>query len=129
MRCAQLAAGVVVNVILAEPNGDDVIASATANIGDSYAGGVFTPGQAAPVRQTRGLAFLDFMALFSVAEQLAIAVSPDPQVKLFLLMATGAVAIDLDDPRVQAALGRLVAINLLAPAREAQILAGAPPSP
>ncbi|WP_231881118.1 hypothetical protein, partial [Oleiphilus sp. HI0123] len=42
--------------------------------------------------------FLKFMGLFTSDEQLALAASNEPSVRLFCLMAAGAEAIDVTDP-------------------------------
>lgn len=69
--------------------------------------------------------FLQFMALFTAAEQAAIVSSTDVAVKLFLIEASGAGDINLADPRVKSGLDRLTALGLLAAGRGAQIMAGA----
>lgn len=81
------------------------------------------------------LTFLKFMALFSAAEQAAIANSSDTQTRLFLLMATGAGALDLSSVEVIAGVNYLAATpastppgpGLITAARAAQILANQPP--
>jgi len=73
------------------------------------------------------LGFLDFMALFTAAEQAALVNSADTQVKLFLLQASGAGEISLADARTIAALDALTAKGLLAAGRAASILARTPP--
>ena len=47
--------------------------------------------------------------------------------RLFLLMATGAPQIDLADARVIGGVNYLAASGMIAPARVATILSGAPP--
>jgi hypothetical protein len=131
-RCAQIFNGVVENIIVADPatfkpsDGSTIVASPTAQIGDTYANGVFTHVVAPVVYQTTGLSFLQFMALFTPTEQAAIVNSTDTQVKLFLTMATGAGAIDLTNPEVMAGVNYLASLNLITPARAAAILSGAP---
>ncbi len=81
------------------------------------------------------LTFLQFMALFTAAEKTAIVNSADPQVKLFLLMATGAGAISLTNAETVSGVNYLAATStstppgpgLIAASRVAQILAGGPP--
>jgi hypothetical protein len=132
-RCAQILNGVVVNVIEADPasfdpgDGSQIVASEIAEIGWSYSAGAFKPGAASVAYQTCGLTFLQFMSLFSSAEQAAIANSTDTQVKLFLLMATGAGVLDLQNPEVVAGVSYLASLNLIAAPRVATILSGAPP--
>jgi hypothetical protein len=133
-RCAQVLDGVVVNVILADPatfspgDGSQIIVSSTAEVGWTVSGGVFVANATTTSFQTTGLTFLQFMALFSSAEQAAIVTSTDAQVKLFLLMATGAGALDLGNPEVVSGVDYLASLNLIAAARVATILSGAPPS-
>ena len=82
------------------------------------------------------LTFLQFMALFTSAEQYAIVSSSDTQTKLFLMMATGAGSIMLANPDVVVGLGYLASgpsatppgPGLIASARVAQILANQAPS-
>jgi hypothetical protein len=130
-RCAQLAGGVVVNVVIANP------ASAPANVdcsnpaaqvGWTFASGVYTPVTAPVVYQTSGLSFLQFMDLFSPPEQAAIVTSADTQVRLFVLMASGAGSLDLANPLVVAGVNYLASTTLVSPSRVAAILAGAPPT-
>lgn len=73
--------------------------------------------------------FLAFLALFTTAEQAAIVNSTDPRIKLFCLMAAGAVFVDLADPRVIAGTDLLESLGLIGAGRAAQVLAGhAPPT-
>ena len=83
----------------------------------------------APPAPPPTLTFLQFMALFTTAEQDAIVNSGDTQTKLFLLMATGAGTITLDNPEVIDGLGYLASQGLITPARAVQILANEGPSP
>lgn len=77
---------------------------------------------AAPVEQP--ISWLDFMALFTPAEQQAIAVSVNPYVAVFRMMATGLGGdLNMADPRVAQGLDALVAAGLLAAARKADVLA------
>jgi hypothetical protein len=133
MRCAQVLNGVVVNVIEADPasfapgDGSVIVGSDTAQCGDAYANGVFTPAPAAAPPPINGLSLLQFMALFTPAEQAAIASASDPQTRVFTLMASGAQTLDLDDGELIAGVQHLVSVGLLAPGRAAAILAGAAP--
>jgi hypothetical protein len=82
------------------------------------------------------LTFLQFMALFTASEQAAIVNASDTQTKLFMLMATGAGSIALDDPEVVGGIDYLASgpgatppgPALIAAARVAQILANQPPA-
>src|SRR5208337_333834 len=64
---------------------------------------------AAPI----SLNFLQFIALFTQAEQAAIVASTDVQVRLFLLMAAGASEVILSDPKTEAGVNYLVSLGLL----------------
>lgn len=68
--------------------------------------------------------FLEFMALFTLTEQALIVVSNDVQVKLFVMMATGAGVIQLDDSEVVQGVEYLTTVNLITTARAAAILSG-----
>ena len=130
-RCAQILNGVVENVIVADPSwvpgdGSILVASATAQVGWTYMGGVFASVAPAVVYQTAGLTFLQFMALLTSAEQAAVANSTDTQTRLFVMMATGAGSLDLANPEVVSGINYLAAIGLITSARAATILTGAP---
>lgn len=131
-HCAHIAGGVVDNVVIADPAtaGPDVDCSdPAAQIGWTFAGGVYTPSPApAPSYQTAGLTFLQFMGLFTLAEQAAIISSSDIQVRVFVVMASGAGSIDLANPQVSGGVNYLASLNLIAPARVAVVLAGMPPA-
>lgn len=81
-----------------------------------------------PATPAPHLTFLQFMALFTPAEQASIVNSTDTQVKLWLIMATGSGTIGLTDPDVVQGLAYAVSINLITAPRQTQILAGTPPS-
>lgn len=83
---------------------------------------------AAPAPASVTITFLQFLALFSTSEQLAIASSTIPQVQLFVIMASGSGGIQLNDPRVVAAINMLPTFGLIASYRVGQILSGAIPS-
>ena len=83
----------------------------------------------APPPSPPTLTFLQFMALFTSEEQDAIVNSTDTQTKLFLMMATGAGTITLDNSEVIDGLGYLASQVLITPARAVQILANEGPSP
>ena len=91
------------------------------------AGNTPDPAPAAPAPIVT-LTFAQFMALFTQAEQLAIASSNDPQVRLFVIMATGigATGIQLNDERVVAGVNYLTVTSpaILTSAEAARILAG-----
>jgi hypothetical protein len=87
------------------------------------AGGVPTAYIAPPTEPTT-LTFLQFMALFTPAEQASIVSSDDPQVKLFTLMAAGAGGILLSDSEVIAGVNYLVTNSILTAPRATAVLAG-----
>lgn len=81
---------------------------------------------APPITQVN---FLGFLALFTPTEQAAIVNSMDPRIKLFCLMAAGASAVDLTDPRTVSGTNLLESLGLIAKGRATQVLAGqAPPT-
>ena len=130
MRCAHIVSGVVANVILADPttftygDGSLVVATDTAQVGDSYASGVFTSVAPVATYQTSGLTFLQFMGLFTQVEQAAIIGSADVSVKTFTLMAASSPSLDLTNAQVVTGIDYLASISLIQPARVADILAG-----
>jgi hypothetical protein len=82
------------------------------------------------------LTFLQFIALFTAAEQSAIVAAADPQTRLFTMMAIGAGGIDLSNSQVIAGVNYLATATnatppgpgLITAARAAQILANQPPA-
>lgn len=90
----------------------------------------------APPAPAPTLSFLQFMALFTAAEQAAIVNSTDTQTRLFMLMATGAGTLQLNDSEVIAGVTYLASgpsatppgPALITSVRAAAILAGTPPS-
>lgn len=77
---------------------------------------------AAPAQQP--ISWLEFMGLFTPAEQAAIATSTNQTVAVFRMMATGLGGdMNLADPRVAQGLDALVAAGLIAAARKADVLA------
>ena len=70
---------------------------------------------------------LAFIGLFTLAEQLAAYASDDAAVKLTIGQTQAAGTIHLDDPRVADGLDLLAAVNIIAPERIPEILAGTPP--
>lgn len=85
------------------------------------------PADYAPPAPPRLFTFLEFMALFTPAEQAAIVGSNDVNVKLFTLMAAGAAGgLSMSDPRVIAGVNYLVTAGLLTAANAALVLSGQP---
>jgi hypothetical protein len=71
-----------------------------------------------------GISWLGFMALFTQAEQVAIALSVDPNVAVFRMMAMGLGGdLILSDPRVAMGLQACAAAGCIASTRIPQILA------
>lgn len=75
------------------------------------------------------MTFLEFMDLFTGAEQLAIAgaAMTEAAIKLWYDRALGASYIAIDDARLAAGLQTLVDADLITSARRARVLAGLPP--
>lgn len=83
---------------------------------------------APPVADERPpISSLDFIDLFTLAEQLAAYASEDAAVKLTIGQTQAAGVIHLDSPRVADGLDLLVAVGIIAPERIPEILAGTPP--
>lgn len=81
------------------------------------------------VVQVWGYTFLQFMALFTQAEQAAVIGSTDVNVKIFTTMAAGSGGLLLDNPDVVTGIDYLESVGLITSDRAAQILAGdTPPS-
>lgn len=76
------------------------------------------------------LSFLEFMDLFTEAEQMAIAgaAMADVATKLWYDRAVGAQFIDLGDARLSAGLQALVKAKCITAARRERVLLGVPPS-
>jgi 16S rRNA G1207 methylase RsmC len=132
-RCAHIVSGVVANIILADPavfsygDGSLVVANSANNIGDTYAGGVFTVVVQPVVPQTQNLTYELLTQLFTAAEltaTLTVAASKPAIITWFLKMAANSGNINLTDPAVTTALNYLVAQGLITSARETAILAG-----
>lgn len=87
-----------------------------------------TPNPMPPPKPNKQFTFLQFMALFTPTEQDAIITSTDMQVRLFLVMATGAGPIDLDNPEVMQGIQYLASLGLLTSDRAAAILGASNPS-
>jgi len=75
----------------------------------------------------QSLTFLQFMALFTPTEQAVIVNSTDTQIKLFILMATGAGQIQLNNQEVISGVNYLVTSNIITSDRATAILANQPP--
>jgi hypothetical protein len=83
----------------------------------------------APV-QKRQFSFLEFIDLFTETEQLTLveASMTLPTIKLWYDKALGAQFIDLDDPRTEPGLQKLVDESLIASERKAAVMAGQGPT-
>lgn len=97
--------------------------------GWGYGGGKFTAPPAEPVLPKRQFSFLEFMDLFTDAEQLSIAgaAMTDAPTKLWYDRAVGAQYISLDDPRVGAGLQAMVDGSVITAARRDRALQGLAP--
>lgn len=86
---------------------------------------------AAPVYKRRGLSYGEFEALFTNDELdrvTAAAAGGNAQIFRWLLRASGAPKIDLDDASVVTGLDLLVSAHLLTTERRARVSAGMPPA-
>ena len=112
------------------PDGATLVASTEADVGWAYAGGNFSAPAVEPDLPKRLLSFLEFMDLFTDAEQLALAgaAMTDAPTKLWYDRAVGAQFISLGDPRLTAGLDAMVAAELLSAARRNRVLQGLPPA-
>lgn len=72
------------------------------------------------------LTFLQFMALFTPTEQVALVNSSDPNVKLLIFQASGNGGVTLADASVKAGVNYLVSVGLLTSARASMVLANTP---
>lgn len=94
------------------------------------------PAPAPPPPPPPTLSFLQFMALFTSAEQDAIIASSDTQTKMFVIMAAGSGGLQLTNAQVIAGVNYLATATTASPpgpglitaARATQILAGQAPS-
>jgi hypothetical protein len=120
MRYAQINQGKVFNVVVGidlplpfVPCGELV------QIGWDYNGTTFTP----PVESRRWTAY-EFLNRFTPAERAAIrsGSQSDSMLADFLMMSQAAQEIVSDDPVTVAAMGYLVSLGILSPARRAEIL-------
>jgi hypothetical protein len=105
--------------------------AATGDVGQGwlYDGNTFTApaeSEPAPPPARRQFTFLEFMDLFTEAEQLTLveASMTFPAIKLWYDKAVGAQYIDLDDPRTGDGLQKLVDENLITAERKASVMAG-----
>ena len=133
-NCALIQGNVVVNVVVVDPATWTPPADMTmdcsnpaATMGATLANGVYSPAVRPVVIQTSHLTFMEFLGLFTSAEQAAIINSTDTQVRLFVTMASGSSgSIDLTNDDVARGVPYLASLNLIAASRVAQILSGAP---
>lgn len=100
--------------------------------GWTYDGSEFAPPEpsgpvAGPQRQ---FTFLEFMDLFTEAEQMTLveASMTFPSIKLWYDKAVGASYIDLDDPRTRAGIQALVDEGLITAERKVSVIAGQMPA-
>ena len=71
--------------------------------------------------------FVEFTNLFTSDEQAAIVTSDDPKIRLFVLLAANATAIQLDNSQIVSGVQYLVSAGLLTSDRATAILAGQAP--
>jgi len=122
---AQIPAAVA-SAIFYSPDPDDP-AMGTLTVPDEYEAVVLAADPDASPQPPRRFTFLEFMDLLTPAEQVAIVESSNINVKIFLLMATGAQYINLDDSRTVAAIEALVPLGLITEERAAAVLTGVAP--
>lgn len=103
------------------------LSSLPAGVGIGWTQGVGGAWTAPPTATPTNLTFLQFMALFTAAELVAIVASSDPQVKLFVIMAAGAGTIDLTNAEVIQGVEYLASTSVIASAEASRILAGISP--
>lgn len=128
--------GVVENVIELEaqgnyvpPVGYSVVEDKTgkAEVGDGYKAGLFggfSPAPQAPSSpKPATLTFSQFIDRLTPDEQTALVNSPDTKVKIFVIMISGARAINVSAPDVVTGMSSLVAAGVLTKARADAILA------
>ena len=72
------------------------------------------------------LTFMQFMALFTPTEQVALVNSSDPNVKLLIFQASGNGGVTLADAATIAGVNYLVSVGLLTSARASMVLANTP---
>lgn len=113
--------------------GEDLEGSTTVDCPIEYPGALVWDGAtqawvAPPPAPLPPISSLDFINLFTLAEQLAAYGSDDAAVKLTIGQTQAAGVIHLDDPRVADGLDLLAAAHVIAPARIAEILAALPPA-
>lgn len=133
-RCAHVTAGVVDNVIVADPSGGlpaGVDCSNTSvQIGWAFSGSSYTPGSVAAVYQVQGLTFFQFTQLFTPAEYTAIitAEQSDANIGTFITKyaGVGSSGLNLSDVNVVTAINYLVSKSLINSARATAILSGSP---
>lgn len=141
-RFARIASGVVAEIVelpdgvaLADAFHPDIANACTpcgAEVAPGWVqgeDGFAAPDAPVPVRRTR-FSFLEFMDLFTEAEQLAIAgaAMTDVATKLWYDRAVGAQFIDLADARLIGGLQAMVAAGLLTSGRRDRVLKGLPPA-
>jgi hypothetical protein len=131
---AQIENGVVVNMILwdgVSPCGNQdafVLASTLpAGVGIGWSDLTGSWVAPAPPPPPTVVTFLQFMALFTSAEQEAIIGSTDINVRVFVVMASGANFLDLTLAEVVNGVEYLASVNLIAATRVAAILSNTAP--
>lgn len=74
------------------------------------------------------ISFVGLLDLFTGPEKVAIVSSPDPQVKLFTLMAAGSTVVSLNAESFVNGLDYLISMGILEAPRKQQILDRTPPA-
>jgi hypothetical protein len=113
-------AGMTLTLLSALPAG--------ATIGWTLSGSVWSAPTSPGVDLSATITFLQFMALFTPAEQAALIGSNDTTTKIFVAMATGSGGMQLSNPEVIGGVNYVASIGIITTQRAAQVLAGqAPP--
>ncbi|WP_457091407.1 hypothetical protein [Microvirga sp. P5_D2] len=114
------------------PEGATFVLDEHAGIGWAWSGTGFEAPlvEVPPAAPQRRFSFLEFMDLFTEEEQMTLveASMTLPAVKLWYDKALGAQYIDLDDPRTEPGLQKLVDENLISTERKATVMVGQAPA-
>lgn len=115
------------DIVAAIREADDDVQEGWLFDGNTFSAPEPLTSSAPPARQ---FTFLEFMDLFTEGEQLTLveASMTLPAIKLWYDRAVGAQFIDLDDPRTEAGLQRLVDENLISAERKAAVMVGQRPA-
>lgn len=130
-RVAWVAGSVVIAVTGPQPpiHGVEVVSLSeqeTPAIGAIFRADAEPRFEVVQMRKTSGLSYVEFLGLFSVAEEIAIKASGNPAVPVLLGRLQAAAAINLASPQVTEGLQLLIAAGLVTEERAAEIQRGVP---